>query len=380
MRERGELGRNLALAAAAVLLTASLIGVGYGLARHRTAGGFAALFAADETTRTLGQLFPPAQRAAVAQAYLDPGDALARFDEIAWTPRYAAAPFLGFAPAPGAQPGATINALSMRGAALPAMPKPVDRIRIFVTGGSVAFGSGAPGDDHTIGAFLEAALNEPARADGRRFEVFTLAAPGWTSTHERIAIENRISELAPDLVISFSGINDLYLGSIGRDPLWSRSFGDQLFWDLLGEAHRVAGEPPAADVAPKGRAPLPAPAVAQRVEKNVRLSAHALAPVGAAYLYALQPNIAYATKQLTPREAETLARYRFRAFNRRGHAEIDGRLRSLDLARFRYADLADVFASLPAGEEVFLDTGHFGDRGNRIVATRLAAEIAPLLR
>lgn len=379
MASRRDLGRNLALAVGAVVATTSLIGVGYGLGRHETASGFAALFAAHDATRTLGRLFPPAERAAVAQAYLDPEEALARFDTIPWTPPYAAAPFLGFAPAPGEQPGATINALSMRGAALPGMPKPAGRLRIFVTGGSVAFGSGAPDDARTIGAFLESVLNEPARAGGRRFEVFTLAAPGWTSTHERIAIENRLSELAPDLVISFSGVNDLYLGSIGRDPLWSRSFGDQLFWDLLGEAHRVAGEPPPADLAPDGRSPLSPAAVAQRVEKNVRLSAQALGAVGAAYLYALQPNLAYATKALTPREAATLAHYRFRGFNRRGHAEIDGRLRALELPRFRYADLAAVFASTAAGEEIFLDTGHLGDKGNRLVALRLADEIAPLL-
>lgn len=378
MRLRSELGRNLLLAGGTIALTASLIGVGYGLGRYRAARGFTALFAAQQTTRTLGQLFPREQRAAVAGAYDDPADALSRFDAILWTPDYAAAPFLGFVPAPGPQPGATINALSMRGAALPAMPKPVGRLRVFVTGGSVAFGSGAPDDDRTIGAFLEAALNRPAGAGGRRFEVFTLAAPGWTSTHERIAIENRLTEFAPDLVVSLSGINDLYLSVIGRDPLWSRTFGDQLFWDLIGEARRVAGEAPPVDVAPDGRR-LPPAEAARRVEANVRLAAHALEPGGAAYLYALQPNIAWVDKALSPREAEIRAHYRFRAFNRRGRREIDARLRALDLPRFRYADLADVFASLPPDEEIFLDTGHLGDKGNRIVAERLAAEIAPLL-
>jgi hypothetical protein len=376
---RGELGRNLAVAAIAVAATASLIGVGYALGRRQASRPFAALFAGHETARTLAQLVPPEQRAVVAQAYLDPDAALAHFDEIPWTPRYAAAPFLGFAPAPGGQPGATIDALSMRGAGAPRMPKPAGTLRVFVTGGSVAFGAGAPADDRTIGAFLQTALNETARAGGRRVEVFTLAAPGWTSTHERIAIENRLSELAPDLVISFSGINDLYLGSIGRDPLWSRSFGDQLFWDLLGEAHRVAGEAPPADVAPEGQPPLAPDEVARRVEKNVRLAAQTLEPGGARYLYAFQPNIAYAVKQLTPREMQILSRYRFRDFNRSGHALIDRRLRALVLPGFRYADLADVFATVPAGQEIFLDTGHLGDRGNHIVAERLAAEVAPLL-
>lgn len=183
-------------------------------------------------------------------------------------------------------------------------------------------------------------LGRGAARPAPRFEVFTLAAPGWTSTHERIAIENRVSEMEPDLVVSLSGINDVYLSAIGRDLLWSRSFGDQPFFDLLLEACRTARRPPFADVAPlRDHTPPPAE-VAQRLAKNAVLSARALELGGAGYVFALQPNIAWVSKQPSAREKALIAAYRFRAYNQASHGAIHERLRALDLPGFGGASLA----------------------------------------
>jgi len=104
------------------------------------------------------------------------------------------------------------------------MPKPPTTYGIFFTGGSVAYGSGAPSQDKTIGQYLENLLNlEITPVSHLRYEVFTLASPAWTSTHERIVIENRLSELDPDMVISFSGSNDVHCAGAGRDVFWFRT-------------------------------------------------------------------------------------------------------------------------------------------------------------
>ena len=378
MPPRTGLREGVALLAGAVLATTALIGLGAVLGHQRATAGFRRLLDAADSADTLGKLFPsPEQRIAVSEVYLAPAEELARMDEIAWTVPSAPTPFVGYAPAPGRHHNAFVNDLQMRGAALPRVPKPPGAYRIFVTGASVAFGIGAPADDRTIGAYLESILNEPPAANGRHFEVFTFAATGWTTAHERIAIENRLSELEPDLVISYSGVNDMYMNAIGRDTRWLRSYGDQMFWDLLAEVQRVARREPLVDVAANGPPASPIE-VARRIEKNVRLAAAALAPVGSDYLFALQPNIAYATKRPTARESGLLAAYRFRDYNRRCHDAIDARLGRMQLDRFRYVDLSGVFADVPPTAGIFIDTGHLGDRGNRIVAERLAAEVRTL--
>jgi hypothetical protein len=47
--------------------------------------------------------------------------------------------------------------------------------------------------------------------------------------------------------------------------------------------------------------------------------------------------------------------------------------------RFGYLDYSDVFDRCGAEEEVFLDSYHFGDRGNEIIAARLCDDLMPHL-
>jgi len=76
-------------------------------------------------------------------------------------------PFVGYGPAPGRQRNAFISPNQFRGRRELTTPKPPGVIRVFVTGGSVAFGSGAPGDERTIGAYLQSALD---RVGARKYE------------------------------------------------------------------------------------------------------------------------------------------------------------------------------------------------------------------
>jgi lysophospholipase L1-like esterase len=340
---------------------------------------FRRLVSEFSATQTLGTMLDAAQREACAQAYNDPAAALAAMDSFSYAVPNVPTPFVGSAPQPGQNDNAYVNVMQFRNTRELVMPKPADTCRIFLTGGSTAFGAGAPSQERTISGYLESLLNPDSLAD-RRSEVFTFANPAWASTQERIAIENRLSELQPDLVVSLSGNNDAHWALMGRNVLWFRTYSDQHFWDLLNQAVQAAGAAALPDVTEHFVAVAP-DLVAERLEKNVRLGAAALSAQGAKYLFVLQPTITVSTKPLSEREerirgsTESPAAKLFREY----YAAIKARLRSLPADGVDFLDLSDAFAHLGGDDEIFLDSYHFGDRGNEVIAAALAAAVAPFV-
>lgn len=160
---------------------------------------------------------------------------------ISWSVPNQPTPFVGTAPSPGQHQNAHINSWQMRNSEELQMPKPEGVYRIFLTGGSTAYGSGAPSQEQTIGSLLNDLLNKNLSKLGLRYEVFTFANPAWASTQERIAIENYLSELQPDLVISLSGNNDVFWADAGRNVLWFSAFSDDYFKTLANTGLKTAG-------------------------------------------------------------------------------------------------------------------------------------------
>lgn len=77
--------------------------------------------------------------------------------------------------------------------------------KVFVFGGSTAFGTGSP-DGETIPAHLDALLREA----GKPAQVFNFGVPGWFSTQERIALEQMLTAGGkPDLAVFIDGLEDL---------------------------------------------------------------------------------------------------------------------------------------------------------------------------
>lgn len=324
----------------------------------------------SDAAASLGNLLESDRREAAAAAYHSPQEALAYFDRICWGVPNVLTPFVGSGPWPGKNENAFINRLQFRDTREPVTPKPQGTYRIFFTGGSTAFGSGAPDQGRTIGAYLEAILEkELGPSSGKHFEVFTAANPGWASTQERIIIENRLSELEPDLVLSFSGNNDVHWGAQGRNVLWFRTYADEHFFHLANVLYRYFGHPLMPDVVESSKEPVPPPLVALRMAKNVRLAAQALAGTPARYIFLLQPTLAVTRKPLNSGERRSLndKREYFSAC----YGEIDRQLRELHLDTFVFLSLTDVFDGLPESETVFIDSYHFGDKGNELVASEI---------
>jgi hypothetical protein len=83
------------------------------------------------------------------------------------------------------------------------------RSRILIVGGSVAFGVFASSLETTYFSVMSRMLADA----GRAVDVTVFASGAWKSTQEVEALRRALPEVAPDLVVILSGLNDLTLGS-----------------------------------------------------------------------------------------------------------------------------------------------------------------------
>ena len=61
------------------------------------------------------------------------------------------------------------------------------------------------------------------------------------------------------------------------------------------------------------------------------------------------------------------------------YAQIRRRLRALEDEHFRFVDLSGVFDDYGSDADIFVDSFHFGDRGNEIIARSLFEDIRSLV-
>ena len=344
------------------------------------------VFGRSETLGGAAEGKPHGKVTDLAMAYEDPARAARELDGWCWSVPNMPTPFVGSAPLPGKHANAFIDEQQFRHPGPVESPKPAGTVRVFVTGGSTAFGVGAPSDAETIPALLQEILQrELGGRTGRRYEVINAGNPAWVSTHERVLIENRLSELEPDLVISFTGVNDAHFGYMGTSALWMRTYADQHFLRLIEWAYRgVEGHAFPRPTRTSGSVPpVPPEEIVRVLEKNARLAGAALASTGARYLLCLQPALPVTQKALSARErshleAEVLGPGVADYF-RRCYALYRERLPATSDQGVIFADASTALDGLPADSEVFLDSYHFGDRGSRLLARWLFEQIAPLL-
>lgn len=385
--------RQLAFALVPVAVVSALLLVGMKIGQHlatrdlehsfvvhgwnETLGGIVAAAGADEGAGpTLGFT-----RSDFAQAYLDPARAEQEMDGYSFAVPMVPSPFVGTAPAPGRHANATINAQQFRHETDLEQPKPAGRKRVFVTGGSTAYGAGAPSQSATITGYLQALVDARLSPEsGIRYEIVNAAAPAWASTQERIWIEQRLSELAPDLVVSLSGINDVHWGALGYEVLWFRTYDDEHYFQLLNRVRDQIGLPHFADVAVPTQERIPPRRIARNLAKNIALATAALELQDVPYVFALQPMIAVTGKRLTSREklpkAVSLLGPDIHDYFRKSFQAIRDQLES---GALHFVDLTGVFDAEGADAEIFLDSYHFGDRGNQRIAAALFQSLEPWL-
>ena len=313
---------------------------------------------------------------AISRAYSNPDEALRHFDDYLWDAPAVWAPFVGGAPQPGRYGNAVISPSHFRNDTDPQLPKPPGVVRIILLGGSTAFGSGAPSQDTTIGGYLEKMLSLPAGASTtRRFEVFTLACPAWASTQERILVENRVLDFDPDVLVSLSGGNDIHWGSLKQNVMNFRTYTDGFFWEIINDAYRAVGRPRFEEFIPSSPEKTAPTLVGERLERNVRLELFSLEKKQVPLLYFFQPSLGLTKKPLSAYEARS--RDKFVGDDDRYfelcHRDIQSRLRRIESPLFRFIDLTGMFDGLLATETIFIDSYHFGDKGNGKIASVMAS-------
>jgi lysophospholipase L1-like esterase len=114
-----------------------------------------------------------------------------------------------------------LNALGMRGPEV-RMPKPPGTFRVLCEGGSTTFDLLAASNAGAWPERLAAKL-------GAGSDVVNAGFPGWTSLESLVSLEIRDADLAPDLVVVYSGINDLQpAGHVPFTPDYSKGHADLL--------------------------------------------------------------------------------------------------------------------------------------------------------
>ena len=129
--------------------------------------------------------------------------------------------FLGYVPKKNSSgTGYHINRYHLRYDDFPE-EKEANEIRIFVTGGSAAWGKGVSQSD-TYAYVLEKSLR--AQYPKLKIRVIIAAVGAHVSTQERIFFENIVLPLNPDILMMFSGWNDAYFGYRGTNIMHEHDF------------------------------------------------------------------------------------------------------------------------------------------------------------
>ena len=131
-------------------------------------------------------------------------------------------------------PTISINSHGFRGPEFE-VQKPEGTYRVFVIGGSSAFGAGTA-DNATIPAHLERMYRESELPF--RVEVINAGIPGGQSYIEHMLVRDRILGMDPDLLIVYDGYNDIF-NSINNpgigEPAFQRGIHDGIFFKIFNE-------------------------------------------------------------------------------------------------------------------------------------------------
>ena len=302
--------------------------------------------------------------------------------------------YLGFLGAPNSKKTTfEINEIGFRDSAIE--PRVPNEYRILMLGGSAAWGWGASANRHTVSGALQELLNEGS--SGVSYRVMNGAYLAWSSLQERITLMEFYELFDPDLVVSFTGFNDIISVQYGNSrELLRLEFNmveDAVENNLkpmstLKAIRKVAGtlgvwrlvvyfreqvsrrQPGPIDYKPK-RSEKGVPKV---LDRYVSMASYT-ASQGGQFLLVLQPDIYTTGKQLTAAEAEvkqwldgrnnvnfdnTFIQYR---------SDLVEGLTALSSAGINTIDLAPVFDNV--SETMFTDDSHFNDSGYRGIARAL---------
>lgn len=269
-------------------------------------------------------------------------------------------PFTTFAPLPGKIAGLVSHNQAQFRYPMDLEKKKWNEVRIFLTGGSTAWGYSATDVNFTIAGFMEKELRE--KYPKLDVKVITAAAGAWTSTQERIWIFNRITEYEPDMIVSYSGFNDLNLAYFQSLDLYDMYYETGMYfrYAIQGYEYYNRGEAVSALGIKDNGARFKPSDFPRKTLKNVQIINAYLKAINIPYVYVLQPVYGDKPVELYSRLGREMAL----------QAQQNG---------FLFIDHSELFKR---SQELFLDVVHFGDRGYQAIANDLIAKINldPIIR
>ena len=277
----------------------------------------------------------------------------------------------------------------------PSVPVPAlgpDHTVVLILGGSTAFGWLLE-DADTLGPLLEEELR---RLDVRNPVVLNASTAGWYSWNELCYYLCEAPRYPLDAVVFFHGRNDLYWGWTAElrpgfdgahapaGPHQPRAGAKRSRTELLRDQSllgRLLGGPPPAVNDPRSSAEEQALAIARLYAGNMEITAAQAVARQLPTLDLLQP-IPYAGRELLPAERARLdidlgeaAGY----WQGLPHLRLAGA--SLpDCRWFSHRDLSDALDRAACPGEAYIDECHYTPTANRVLAARMAEELATLLR
>jgi lysophospholipase L1-like esterase len=320
----------------------------------------------------------PVTAQALAKIYgVPPGDRAvlsARLSQIPGAAPYRPAPFVGHLAPPVSWGELHVNAFGFRDDREDYSAKPDRTVRAFITGGSTAFGLGVA-QKMTIAYQLEQMLNSDVSGNGTQYQVINTAFPAWASTQEKLMIQQYLVDMHPDVIIMFSGNNDVHWLLNNMNISHFYTYADQNYVRLLNELYAAAGHREWTIEMPTLSKAMECRDLGKLTARNVEESAFAARRAGARLIFALQPNIVSTSKILSVYEQRFRDKTSDKPLWDGCYESIREHLQAIAAPNFTFLDLSRSFGELGADTEVFLDYYHFADLGNRIIAQALEHSI-----
>jgi hypothetical protein len=322
--------------------------------------------------------------------------------------------------------GVTHNAQGFRRTEDVSATKPSGTYRIFLMGGSTAYGLGSLSpaghlkypvlkNSETIDYYIEDFLQR--NIPSRRFEVINAAIPSHSSHHHLIYLNQTILKYHPDMIVFLDGYNDYYPWERGYDQFrdypyrqWSHLYLDEPslkawasytgFW-LYRKSHFVylVGKKlrplwwAIQNLRPQPRLRLDVDEALQNLAANaetnflrmVERNALTLRHEGIVPVFALQPDLLFnQQKVLTDFERERLAEatagqpVNYPEFKNRARPMVIDRLERITRDRGApFIDLTDIFGGIT--DDAFTDDCHLTPLANKTVADHISQRIVAII-
>jgi len=275
-----------------------------------------------------------------------------------------------------------INSLGFRGPEI-TKEKPENTFRVFLVGGSTAFGAGATSDDSTITGFLQKKFDNLKLP--KKIQIINAGISSSTSFEETYYIKHTLIQLEPDLIIIYDGFNDAQYRVLS-DPIISKNeevkesdefkFKNFPFYRTPWVIHDLlSSRTPHNDNSKRVDNDSTETIISlwkSRVKEICQLGKEKEFTT----VIAVQPSLITGSKNLSDYEFQYIAKTDLDFATSATLKGMKNSLKGFD-SKCMSVDLSNIFDDIT--DPIYLDIVHVNDNGNKIVAEKLYNILLPVI-